>query len=61
VYNACRDVAAGKGTLLEVLALDRRVAAALSRAQIEALLEPVNYLGSATAMVDRALARPCAR
>jgi 3-carboxy-cis,cis-muconate cycloisomerase len=57
VYAACRDVAAGKGSLLDVLAGNPRVNAALSRAQIQAMLEPANYLGTATAMVDRSLNR----
>jgi 3-carboxy-cis,cis-muconate cycloisomerase len=57
VYAACREVAAGKGSLLEVLAATPQVSAKLSRAQLAALLEPENYLGSAGAMVDRALAR----
>jgi len=57
VYAACRDVAAGKGGLLDVLCADPKVQDRLSREQIAALLEPANYLGSAAAMVDRALAR----
>jgi 3-carboxy-cis,cis-muconate cycloisomerase len=57
VYDACREVAQGQGSLLEVLARDARVSQHLSRTQIAALLEPVNYLGSATQMVDRCLAR----
>jgi 3-carboxy-cis,cis-muconate cycloisomerase len=57
VYAACRDVADGKGNLLDVLCADPKVQGRLSREQIAALLEPANYLGSAAAMVDRALAR----
>lgn len=57
VYAACREVAAGKGSLLDVLAADARVSAALPRERIQALLEPANYLGTAAAMVDRALTR----
>jgi len=55
VYAACRDVAAGEGSLLDVLARHPQVQARLSRAQLAALLEPANYLGSAAAMVDRTL------
>jgi 3-carboxy-cis,cis-muconate cycloisomerase len=57
VYAACREVAADKGSLIEVLCADARVSGHLSRAQIAAMLEPANYLGSAGDMVDRALAR----
>ena len=57
VYAACREVAAGKGNLLDVLCEDPKVKGRLTRDQIAALLEPANYLGSAAAMVDRALLR----
>jgi 3-carboxy-cis,cis-muconate cycloisomerase len=56
VYAACREVAAGKGSLLDVLCANAMVKERLSREQIAALLEPRNYLGSAAAMVDRAIA-----
>lgn len=56
VYAACREVAAGKGSLADVLCANKRVSDKLSRAQIESLLDPVNYLGTATQMVDRSLA-----
>ncbi|SDY53223.1 3-carboxy-cis,cis-muconate cycloisomerase [Micromonospora pattaloongensis] len=43
------------------LAAEPRIAAALSRQQIESLLEPAGYLGSAPALTDRALARHASR
>jgi 3-carboxy-cis,cis-muconate cycloisomerase len=57
VYDACREAAGGSDTLLDVLARDERVKRQFSREQLQALLEPSNYLGSAAAMVDRCLAR----
>jgi 3-carboxy-cis,cis-muconate cycloisomerase len=38
------------------LAAEPRVAARLTLAEIEALLDPAGYLGAAGALVDRALA-----
>jgi len=45
------------GTLREALLEDHEVSALLSEAEIDALLDPANYLGSAPAMVDAVLAR----
>jgi 3-carboxy-cis,cis-muconate cycloisomerase len=55
IYDACREVAAGNRTLLQVLAADREVSAHFSEAQLQELLDPRNYLGSAGEMVDRAV------
>lgn len=57
VYAACREAAGGKASLLDVLASDPRLQAHLTREQLAGLLAPANYLGSAAAMVDRALER----
>ncbi len=56
VYEACARCADGKLTLREVLLADERISANLSPAQIDAMLDPARYLGSAPAMVDRVLA-----
>lgn len=53
---AAGRVAAGGGDLRDELLADREVSAHLSRMEIEAALDPGAYLGSAPAMIDRALA-----
>jgi 3-carboxy-cis,cis-muconate cycloisomerase len=58
VYDACRQVATGGRTLLQVLAADPEVGAHFDEAQLQALLDPRNYLGTAGEMVDRAVAGP---
>ncbi|HTQ77812.1 MAG TPA: 3-carboxy-cis,cis-muconate cycloisomerase [Burkholderiales bacterium] len=55
VYDACRAAAEGERPLLELLAADPQVAPHFTRPELERLLDPSNYLGSAGAMVDRAL------
>ena len=55
VYDACRAAAEGDRALLDVLAGNAQVCAHFGRAELERLLDPRNYLGSAGAMVDRAL------
>lgn len=57
VYDACLQ-AAGGADLLEVLMADPKVSAHLGRRELESLLDPANYLGTATQMVDRCLATP---
>jgi adenylosuccinate lyase len=49
-------LSANQHTLREVLLADERISANLSPAQIDAMLDPARYLGSAPAMVDRVLA-----
>jgi 3-carboxy-cis,cis-muconate cycloisomerase len=56
VYDACRTVREHGGTLAEALAALPPVTNHLDRAAIERLTDPVNYLGLAPQMVDRALA-----
>jgi 3-carboxy-cis,cis-muconate cycloisomerase len=55
VYGACRD-ALGKGTTL-LAQLERRpdVTRHLDAQRLAELTDPVNYLGSAPAMIDRVL------
>ena len=55
VYDACRAAAQSGRALLEVLVENPQVAPHFQRAELERLLDPRNYLGSAGAMVDRSL------
>lgn len=57
VYDICRDVAAGHGSFLDLLAGNPEIAAHMDRAGLAALLDPANYTGLAGEMVDRVLAR----
>lgn len=56
VYDACRTVNEQGGTLAEALAALPAVTSHFDRAAIDRLTDPVNYLGVAPQMVDRALA-----
>lgn len=57
VYDICRE-AASKGTpLVDLLAAHPEIARHVSRAELERMCDPANYLGLAGAMVDRVLAR----
>ena len=55
VYDACRTVNERGGTLAEALAALSEVTKHFDRATIDRLTDPVNYLGLAPQMVDRAL------
>jgi len=55
VYDACRAAAESGRPLLELLATNAAVSPHLSRSELERLLDPRNYLGSAAQMVDRSL------
>ncbi len=57
VYAACRSALENKTTLLCELEKLPEVTRHLSRETLVELTDPVNYLGSAPAMVDRVLAR----
>jgi 3-carboxy-cis,cis-muconate cycloisomerase len=56
VYGACRAAIERGSTLLEELARRPEVTRHLDGKRLAELTDPVNYLGSAPAMVDRALA-----
>jgi 3-carboxy-cis,cis-muconate cycloisomerase len=56
VEAACERVAAGGGSLRDELLAEDAVAAHLSPAALDELLDPSGYLGSAGAFVERALA-----
>ncbi|MDQ3708321.1 MAG: lyase family protein, partial [Actinomycetota bacterium] len=58
VMQRCAAKAVGGGSLGDVLAADSEVSRHLSPDEIERLLDPSGYLGSADAFVDRALRRP---
>lgn len=57
VYEACGRCADGTLSLREALLADSRISSNLSAAQIDSMLDPTNYLGSAPEMVDRVLAQ----
>jgi 3-carboxy-cis,cis-muconate cycloisomerase len=56
VYDVCREVIAGKGTFLDLLAAVPEISGHMDRTQLAALLDPANYCGLAGEMVDRVLA-----
>jgi 3-carboxy-cis,cis-muconate cycloisomerase len=57
VYDICREVIAGKGSFLDLLAEHPEIRPHMGREQLAALLDPANYTGLAGEMVDRVLAR----
>ncbi|WP_135467202.1 3-carboxy-cis,cis-muconate cycloisomerase [Crenalkalicoccus roseus] len=57
VYDICREVIAGKGGFLDLLAEHPEIRPHMGREQLVALLDPANYTGLAGEMVDRVLAR----
>jgi 3-carboxy-cis,cis-muconate cycloisomerase len=61
VYAACRDTFERGDALLDALLRRPVIASALPREELAALCDPVNYLGTAGAMVDRVLARQSRR
>ena len=56
VYAACRTALEQKRTLADVLKSMPEVTQLVSAAQIEHFCDPINYLGTAPQMVDKALA-----
>jgi len=56
VYDACRSVNEGGGTLARALAALPSITAHFDIAAIERMTDPANYLGLAPQMVDRAIA-----
>lgn len=56
VAAACRNAEAQGRPLGAVLAEDKEVAAALSRQELRAVLDPSRYLGASEAFIDRVLA-----
>jgi 3-carboxy-cis,cis-muconate cycloisomerase len=58
VYAACRTALEHKRTLADVLKATPEVTQLVSVAQIDHFCDPINYLGTAPQMVDKALAMP---
>ena len=56
VYDICRKVVATGTPLAELLAQDAEISRHLSRAQLDKMCDPANYLGLSGEMVDRVLA-----
>jgi 3-carboxy-cis,cis-muconate cycloisomerase len=57
VYDICRDVVRTGTPLAGLLAANAEISRHLTRAQLDAMCDPANYLGLAGDMVDRVLAR----
>jgi 3-carboxy-cis,cis-muconate cycloisomerase len=57
VYDICRQVVATGTPLAELLAQDAEISRHLTRAEIDGMCDPANYLGLSGEMVDRVLAR----
>jgi len=57
VYSACRAALDNGSTLLEELQRRGEVTRHLDAERLAQLIDPVNYLGAAPAMIDRALGR----
>ncbi len=57
VYDICRKVTASGRPLVELLAENADISRHLTRAQLEHMCDPENYLGLAGEMVDKVLAR----
>jgi len=56
VYDICREVIAGKGSFLDLLADHPEISPHMGREQLAGFLDPANYCGLAGEMVDRVLA-----
>ncbi len=57
VQDICREVAAGRGSFLDLLAAHEEISAHMDRATLSALLDPAGYTGLSGEMVDRVLAK----
>ena len=57
VYDICREVIAGRGTFLDLLAAHPQISPHLGREALAGFLDPANYTGLSGVMVDRVLAR----
>ncbi len=56
VYDICRQVVATGRPLVDLLAENAEISKHLSKAELQKLCDPANYLGQAGEMVDRVLA-----
>lgn len=57
VYDCCRKALSGEATFLDALMEEPAISKALTRAEVETLTRPENYLGQAPDMVRALLAR----
>ena len=55
VYDICRAAATGNVSLVDLLAKDKEISAHVSRAELEKMCDPANYLGLSGEMTDRVL------
>ena len=55
VYDICREVIAGKGSFLDLLADHPEISPHMGRDQLAGFLDPANYVGLSGEMVDRVL------
>jgi 3-carboxy-cis,cis-muconate cycloisomerase len=56
VYDVCRDVVKTGRPLADLLAENEEIKKHMSKAELQTLCDPANYLGQAGEMVDRVLA-----
>ncbi|MGH6771559.1 MAG: class-II fumarase/aspartase family protein [Xanthobacteraceae bacterium] len=56
VYDICRAAATENKPLIDLLTADKEISKHVSRAELETMCDPANYLGLAGEMVDRVLA-----
>jgi 3-carboxy-cis,cis-muconate cycloisomerase len=56
VYDICRKVVATGRPLADLLAENEEISKHMSKAELQKLCDPANYLGQAGEMVDRVLA-----
>ena len=56
VYDICRAATTTGAPLIDLLAKDTEISRHVSRAELERMIDPANYLGLAGEMVDRVLA-----
>ena len=61
VYDICRVAATASAPLVELLAKNAEISRHVTRADLEKMCDPANYLGLAGEMVDRVLALEAAR
>jgi 3-carboxy-cis,cis-muconate cycloisomerase len=61
VYDVCREVVTSGRPFLDLLAANPEIAQAATRAELEKLVDPANYVGLAGEMVDRVLAMEAKR
>jgi 3-carboxy-cis,cis-muconate cycloisomerase len=55
VYDICRVSATQGKPLVDLLAQDKEISKHVTRAELEKMCDPTNYLGLAGEMVDRVL------